>query len=50
MNEKSTFLDVLSGNESVKIDISLTPSSIIYLFMAVMLVGTLLILINKRIK
>ena len=47
---KSTFLDVLNGNESVKIDISLTLTSILYLFAAAMLVGILLILIRKNLK
>lgn len=49
-NNNSSFLDVISGNESIKIDISLTWSTIGYLFAAAMLVGILLILINKRIK
>lgn len=48
--DKSSFLDVISGNESVKIDISLTLSSVLYLFAAVMLVGILLILISKKVK
>lgn len=47
---KSSFLDVVSGNESLKIDISLDWQTILYLFAAAMLVGILLILINKRIK
>ena len=51
MNEnKSSFLDVISGNESFKIDISLTWATIGYLFAAAMIVGILLILISKRIK
>lgn len=47
---KSSILDVLSGNESVKIDISLDWQTILYLFAAAMLVGILLILISKRIR
>lgn len=51
MNEnKSSFLDVISGNESFKIDIGLTWEAIGYLFAAAMVVGILLILISKRIK
>ena len=51
MNEnKSSILDVISGNESIKIDISLDWRTILYLFAAAMLVGILLILISKRIK
>lgn len=49
-NNKSSILDVISGNESIKIDISLDWQTILYLFAAAMLVGILLILINKRIK
>lgn len=49
-NERSSVLDVISGNESVKVDISLTLTSIAYLFAAAMLVGILLILISKRVK
>lgn len=50
MNNQSGFLDVISGNESFKIDISIDWTSIAYLFAAAMLVGILLILISKRIK
>lgn len=50
MNNQSSILDVISGNESFKIDISLDWQSIAYLFAAAMLVGILLILINKRIR
>lgn len=49
-NNKSSFLDVISGNESIKIEIGLDWQTILYLFAAAMLVGILLILINKRIK
>lgn len=49
-DNKSSILDVISGNESVKVDISLTLTSILYLFAAAMLVGTLLILISKKIR
>ena len=49
-NNKSSFLDVISGNESIKIDIGLDWQTILYLFAAAMLVGILLIRINKRIK
>lgn len=47
---RSSIWDVVSGNESIKLDISLGLQSILYLFAAAMLVGILLILINKRIK
>lgn len=49
-NNKSSFLDVISGNESIKFDLSFDWKTILYLFAAAMLVGILLILINKRIK
>lgn len=49
-NNNSSVLDVISGNESIKIDISLTWATIGYLFAAAMTVGLLLILINKRVK
>lgn len=49
-DNRSSILDVISGNESFKIDVSLDWASIGYLFAAAMLVGILLILINKRIK
>lgn len=49
-NNQSSILDVISGNESVKVDISLTLTSILYLFAAAMLVGILLILIRKNLK
>lgn len=50
MNEnKSSIWDVVSGNESIKIDISLNWATILYLFAAAMLVGILLILINKNV-
>lgn len=47
-NNSSSVLDVISGNESIKIDISLDWQTIAYLFAAAMLVGILLILISKR--
>lgn len=47
---KSSFLDVLSGNESVKVSVGLDWASMLYLAGAVLLSGTLLVLINKRIK
>lgn len=50
MNNQSSVLDVISGNESIKIDIALDFTSIAYLFAAAMLVGILLILIAKRFK
>lgn len=50
MNNQSTLLDVISGNESFKIDISLGWESIAYLFAAAMVVGILLIIISRRIK
>lgn len=48
--QNSSIWDVVSGNESLKIDIGLTWNTIMYLFLAAMLVGTLLILIKKNIK
>lgn len=48
-DNKSSFLDVISGNESIKIDISLDWTTILYLFAAAMLVGILLMLIKKKI-
>lgn len=51
MNEdKSTILDVISGNESLKFDISLDMKSIGYLAAGAVAVGVVLILISKAIK
>lgn len=50
MNDRSSILDVISGNESFKLDISLSFASIAYLFGAAMAVGVLLILISRRMK
>lgn len=49
-NNRSSLLDVISGNESFKIDISLDFATIAYLFGAAMAVGVLLILISRRMK
>lgn len=46
---RSSIWDVVSGNESIKLDISLGWPTIGYLFAAAMLVGILLILIKKHI-
>lgn len=47
---KSSFLDVISGNESFKVDVGIDLVSVAYLFGAAVLVGILLILISKRLK
>lgn len=49
-SNKSSVLDVLSGNESVKVDVGLDWQTMLYLAGAVLISGTILILINKRIK
>lgn len=49
-DEKSSILDVISGNESVKVDIGVSLSSLLYLFSTIMVCGLLLILINKKIR
>ena len=47
-NENNTnFLDVLGGNASFKIDISLSYTTIIYIALAVFVVGIALIGISK---
>lgn len=48
--QNSSIWDVVSGNESLKVDIGLTWNTIMYLFVAAMLVGVLLILIKKYMK
>lgn len=50
MNEKSTILDVISGNESIKFSIGLSPSSVGYIAGAAIGVGVILILLSKYIK
>lgn len=49
-DDKSTILDVISGNESLKFDISLDMKSIGYLAAGAVAVGVVLILISKEIK
>lgn len=48
-NNNSSILDVVSGRESVKVDISLTTTSIMYLFAAAVLVGVVLMIIKKHV-
>lgn len=49
-NKKSSFLDIISGNESIKVSVGIDWASMLYLAGAVLIAGTLLILINKRVK
>lgn len=50
MNEnKSSVLDVISGRESIKFDVSLSWGTIIELFASVMLCAVLIILLKKSI-
>ena len=49
-NKKSSLLDVISGNESLKIDISIDIVSIILLILAILVSGTMLIYISRQIK
>lgn len=48
-NNNSSILDVVSGRESVKVDISLTTTSILYLLAAAVLVGVILMVIKKKV-
>lgn len=48
--EKSTVLDVISGNESIKFSIGLAPESLGYLAVAAIAVGVILIFIAKKVK
>lgn len=45
----SSIMDVVSGRESIKVDISLTTTSIMYLFAAAVLVGVVLMVIGKKV-
>lgn len=47
-NNNSSILDVVSGRESVKVDISLTTTSILYLLGAAVLVGIILMIVKKN--
>lgn len=49
-NEKSSFLDVLSGNESVKVEVGFDLVSSLYLGAVILIAGTLLVVIAKKIK
>lgn len=49
-NQTSSVLDVLSGNESVKIDINLSWTTIAYVLAGAVLVGLVLILAKKYIR
>lgn len=49
-NDKSSVLDVISGRESIKVDIGLDWQTMLYIAGAVLISGSLLILISKRIK
>lgn len=49
-NNNNSVLDVLSGRESIKVDIGLDWETMLYIAGAVLISGTLLILISKRIK
>ena len=48
MAQNSSILDVVSGKESFKLDISLDMKSIGYLSVAVFIVGIILIVISKK--
>lgn len=51
MNEnKSSILDVLSGNESVKVSVGLDWMSVIILYAAIVAAGATIVFLNKRIK
>lgn len=45
--DRNSILDVISGNESLKIDIELDYTTIIYIGIAVFVVGIALIAISK---
>lgn len=47
---KSSLLDVLSGNESVKVDVGFDLVSSLYLGAVILMAGTLLVVIAKKIK
>ena len=47
---KSSILDVLSGNESVKVSIGLDWLTIGVLISAILVAGTMLIYISRKIK
>lgn len=52
MEEKTSFQDILkilSGKESVKIDVSLDYISVSYLAVALLLIGVVLIIISKKV-
>lgn len=49
MQEKSSVLDVLSGNESVKFDVSISFITLVELFAAIMLCSMLILLMKKAI-
>lgn len=46
-SQQSTLLDVISGRESIKFDVSLSWDTIIYVALAVILIGILLIYMQK---
>lgn len=46
-SQQSTLLDVISGRESIKFDVSLSWGTIIYVALAVILIGILLIYMQK---
>lgn len=46
-SQQSTLLDVVSGRESIKFDVSLSWDTIIYVALAVILIGILLIYMQK---
>lgn len=49
-NNQTSIFDVLSGRESVKVDISIDWVTLTVLGAAILLYGTLLIFISKKIK
>lgn len=46
----SSILDVISGRESVKVSVGFDLVSSLYLAGALLLAGTILVIINKRLK
>lgn len=46
-SQQSTLIDVVSGRESIKFDVSLSWDTIIYVALAVILIGILLIYMQK---